>query len=86
MVKPILWIWKNLSTAATFYILYKQLESVSKAKDALYYDLSPEQRALYEQVFGKPGEKPTFPIPGFPMTPVSRPDQPSQINQVRTGV
>lgn len=53
------------------YTVYRQLKTMDEAKDELYTNLSPEQRAEWDRIFGKPNAAPASTAP--------------QIDQIKAG-
>lgn len=71
------------------YTVWKQLQSLSSAKDDLYNELSPSQQAQYDSIFGKPSASKGIQSPVVPQVvvhPNTQIDVPTQLTRVQAGV
>ncbi len=68
------------------YTIWKQLQSLSSAKDEFYQELSPELQSKYDSVFGHPMLTTAVPVTQMPAVKVVTPaKQISQVTQIKTG-
>lgn len=61
--------WEIIGAVVGLYTVYQKLKTLGEAKQELYQQLSPELKAQWEKVFGRPSTQVVVQVPVQPEPP-----------------